>query len=1052
MASDFKAFESTAILTVHKQKIQDLVCWDSRLLAALDDGTLLVIGRQEATESPEGRPWQVHRILKGFGKKYLLNLQVVRTRTALLSASDEGINLHTLPRLQLTAQATRTRGANCFAWDESKGMLAAACRKRVQLLQYDGRDFLEVRELGMSDIPLTMKWAGDSLAIGFKRECYLVHSISGTATEIIATGRLGRPHILSLPSAELLVGHDNVSSFVGHDGKQLHKKSLSWSEPPSAVVYTEPYIIAQLSHSLQARLASSRIMAQELCQNLDIPGATALTVSSQVNGSVFVACQAGTQSSIHHLVAVPLDQQAEALADLGDFLSALELACLLPESQAGVRHKLEEALRVRYGYHLFASDDINQGMAQIGISASASPLVLLNLLPSLTPPSVLEPLELLLEDMVAECKLPEVQEPTGDAYQAAVSAILPYLIGHRSRLQAFEAPGSPRKMQSKQGFSQFELQHQGSADEQGHPVISDGNDSLTDMESPAGSLQSHQLSPSQSVLQASTYMSGMEEKDRSHLSTLVDTAIIKAMLLMDDTGSLLRFVQRPNSVDLAEGCHILRSAGRYSELVALLQQHAQYDQALDLLRNLSQDPSRLEVPPRGAAADLKGLPGVWSAAKMLAAIGPKQLDVLWHHARWILKADPDHGLAMLLEMRPSLAPEVVVQMLNAFAPAFCAQYLETAMDEGIAKEQDFQTELAMIYLRLALDGGQQHPDAGQQGSSNHRADTPGQSMAHQRLKTMILTGKFVDHGRLLRVVPTTSLLEIRALLLERLGRHHEALRIYVHQLDSPLLAEEYCDRLYEAKINGLKANLQPMPDTWAGVEPEASYDMYIALMQVYLEADSRGYPDRSASASGASTSQSWERVCQLLSRKQDRIEPLKALSLLPGEVPLHVVLPFVKSSLRTLGEQKRTLAVVKGLSRAQDLESREKLTVCKKRNVLLSFERACAFCHKRIGNTAFTLQLIHHPNIACIGVSGLGAHSPEALLESYCPVQRSMSSLLQEGRAQQISLWRVDCKCSALKLGYFCVVFYAVEEHACINCRQSLVCFKSAFLPSDHVP
>ena len=56
---------------------------------------------------------------------------------------------------------------------------------------------------------------------------------------------------------------------------------------------------------------------------------------------------------------------------------------------------------MRYGYHLFAAGDINQGMAQIGISASASPLVLLNLLPSLTPPSVLEPLELLLEDMVA---------------------------------------------------------------------------------------------------------------------------------------------------------------------------------------------------------------------------------------------------------------------------------------------------------------------------------------------------------------------------------------------------------------------------------------------------------------------------------------------------------------------------------------------------------------------------------------------------------------------------------------------------------------------------
>ena len=82
--------------------------------------------------------------------------------------------------------------------------------------------------------------------------------------------------------------------------------------------------------------------------------------------------------------------------------------------------------------------------------------------------------------------------------------------------------------------------------------------------------------------------------------------------------------------------------------------------------------------------------------------------------RWILKADPDHGLAMLLEMRPPLAPEVVVQMLNAFAPAFCAQYLKTAMDEGIAREEDFQTELAMIYLRLALDGNQDKSDAGEQ--------------------------------------------------------------------------------------------------------------------------------------------------------------------------------------------------------------------------------------------------------------------------------------------------------------------------------------------------
>lgn len=48
-----------------------------------------------------------------------------------------------------------------------------------------------------------------------------------------------------------------------------------------------------------------------------------------------------------------------------------------------------------------------------------------------------------------------------------------------------------------------------------------------------------------------------------------------------------------------------------------------------------------------------------------------------------------------------------------------------------------------------------------------------------------------------------------------------------------MLAEEYCDRLYEAKMKGVTANLRPLPDKWAGIEPEASYDMYIALIQVW---------------------------------------------------------------------------------------------------------------------------------------------------------------------------------------------------------------------------
>jgi hypothetical protein len=71
------------------------------------------------------------------------------------------------------------------------------------------------------------------------------------------------------------------------------------------------------------------------------------------------------------------------------------------------------------------------------------------------------------------------------------------------------------------------------------------------------------------------------------------------MLEMHDTGALLRFVQRPNHVDLEEGEAALRSKGRYSELVALYGRRSQHEAALDLLYKLSQCPKELPVPPQG---------------------------------------------------------------------------------------------------------------------------------------------------------------------------------------------------------------------------------------------------------------------------------------------------------------------------------------------------------------------------------------------------------------------------------------------------------------------
>lgn len=68
-----------------------------------------------------------------------------------------------------------------------------------------------------------------------------------------------------------------------------------------------------------------------------------------------------------------------------------------------------------------------------------------------------------------------------------------------------------------------------------------------------------------------------------------------------------------------------------------------------------------------------------------------------------MRADPEAGLEMFTEMRPALAPESVLPILTNEVPTLCAPYLEAALDMGLASPSKFDSELALIYLRMAKE-------------------------------------------------------------------------------------------------------------------------------------------------------------------------------------------------------------------------------------------------------------------------------------------------------------------------------------------------------------
>ena len=128
---------------------------------------------------------------KAFGRKYVSQLQAIRQATLLLSLSEDGVNLFTIPQLKLTCQASRTRYASRFAWSEDKAMLCVAVKRKIIQFHYDGREFVELKEYSASDTPQALHWCGDAICVGLKNRWVhlLVLASCYTSCSVRALGR-----------------------------------------------------------------------------------------------------------------------------------------------------------------------------------------------------------------------------------------------------------------------------------------------------------------------------------------------------------------------------------------------------------------------------------------------------------------------------------------------------------------------------------------------------------------------------------------------------------------------------------------------------------------------------------------------------------------------------------------------------------------------------------------------------------------------------------------------------------------------------------------------
>ena len=322
-----------------------------------------------------------------------------------------------------------------------------------------------------------------------------------------------------------------------------------------------------------------------------------------------------------------------------------------------------------------------------------------------------------------------------------------------------------------------------------------------------------------------------------------------------------------------------------------------------------------------------------------------------------------------------------------------------------------------------------------------------------------------------------SLFRERVLLLRRLGRHDDALRVLVQQVRDYAAADEYCDRVYTAATASSR-----LPGDAAGVSGSAAaasggdLDVYIALLRAYVGAgassaaaapagSSEGGAPRAAAAAGVLEPPSWRRpaaggagggdggavargppprmaeipdddaavvpvdarergarsgdsgsggrgalaehahgsallaallfgshvegpaaaggggsgssgasgdahstlpvsdsqaagsqdhastvatVMEIMTRNNSRVDPTRAMAMLPSSLPLASVAPFLTSSLRHSQDTQRTLAITRQLQQALHLRARTKLLARQTRRAVVERHTVCAVCRRKL--------------------------------------------------------------------------------------------------------
>uniref|UniRef100_A0A672NIP9 Vam6/Vps39-like protein n=1 Tax=Sinocyclocheilus grahami TaxID=75366 RepID=A0A672NIP9_SINGR len=414
-------------------------------------------------------------------------------------------------------------------------------------------------------------------------------------------------------------------------------------------------------------------------------------------------------------------------------------------------------------------------------------------------------------------------------------------------------------------------------------------------------------------------------KSRKKLLQIIDTTLLKCYLHTNVAlvSPLLRLEN--NHCHIEESEYVLKKAHKYSELIILYEKKGLHQKALQVLLDQS---TKANSPLKGHERTVQ----------YLQRLGVENLGMIFEFSPWVLKICPEDGLKIFTEDLTEVETLPRDKVLNFLKDGFkelAIPYLEHIIYMWDETRPEFHNVLIQLYLEKVQGLMKVYLNSLPEGQTPVAAGKEAGELGEYRNKLLsfLEVSSSYEPERLISDFPFDGLLEERALLLGRMGKHEQALFIYVHILKDTHMAEEYCHGHYDSSANGNK-------------------DVYLSLLRMYLSPPDVHFlgPIKMELCEPQANLQAALKVLQL---HHSKLNTTKAINLLPANTQIREIQVFLESVLEEKAGRKRFDQVLKSLLQAEFLRVQEERIFHQQVKCVITDEKTCRVCKKKIGNSAF---------------------------------------------------------------------------------------------------